>query len=219
MSQLGNLASVLGVLAAIGGLFILQYRWSLKEKRWGIFVLPLLLTILYLGVSLGVALDGQRYTAKDFFAKDNYGNFLEMTVQVPHQGDHAKLFSDLYVYDKNHILLDEIFLQYKNGVLQDFGFAQGYESTIARMTHGLKLDGTSMTREEVRKSIAFFGITIGGNPFLGFSIPFAIPVVLLALTGVVTRIAQAGRLRRKSMNKIDIQSIPVDKKIVGRDIG
>lgn len=211
MTQLGNLAATFGLLALIGGVFVLQYRWSLKERRRWMFVLPVFFLVLYVAVSSLVFAHGRQYENREFTAQDSYGNTLEMTVKAPIHGNRATLFSDLYVYDKDHILLDEIFLAYKNGVMVKFGEGDGYGALIDRMTRGLELDGNSMSQETVGKSIPFFGGAMGGNPFLALSIPFGIPLVLLTLIGAVARIVQAKRLRWKSMNKIDILSISADK--------
>ncbi len=207
MAPLETMALLLGSLVIIGGVFAYQYKLSLHENPKKIFMLPLLLLLLYFGLSIAATVSGNQYTAKEFTTVDRFGNTLELTVQLPKSGSgYAGSFSPLRIYDDHHVLLDELGLYYKNNVAEDLIPSKYYEPYVHKMLQNVKLDGVSQSMRYVLKGIGFLGITMTKNPFLVFAIPFGILIGLLMAMGILTRKLQARRIRIQSMNKIDIQS-------------
>lgn len=207
MTQLGSMALLLGALTAIGVLFALQVKLSSKDKPWGVFVIPSMLFILYLGSSLAIPLVGNQYYIQEYKTVDQMGNHLEMIVQVPKNSDnYAGSFSSLRIFDENRVLLDEIELYYNKNVAEPNESQNTYEPYIRQMLQNVKLNGSSMDAQDVADSIPLINMTFTAYPLVAFAKPFGIPIVLLILTGFITRAIQARRIRKRLINKIDIQS-------------
>lgn len=214
MSQLGWIFALPALLVIVGLLFIAQYKLATKERRGLVLIIPAILLALFIGFSTAAALTTQQYIiGVSLGATDGHGNILELTVQLPRKGNTITQFSELMVYDEQGVLLDKLYLDYKDGKPDYIDSNLAYDRYIQEMMGDvqsekpMKLDGYSVPEDMVTAGVPFMGLTISGNPIFGFAVVFGIPFLLMLIAGILPRILNRKKIRERALAKMDIQSL------------
>jgi len=219
MTELGAILVLPAILILVGILFVAQYKLAVKERKWMMLIIPAVILVTFLG-SLAMVLQVSRGTqvTTELVGEDGHGNILKLTIDLSEKGDPEKSnvitrFSNLMIYDKNQVLLDEIHLFYRNNKTDMDGEHLVYDKYIQQMLkkqiqNGAKLNGSSWDVELVTDGTPFMGGTLViDNPIKFLAIMFGIPFLLILFAGILPRWLNRKKIRAKAMAKVDIQSL------------
>lgn len=218
MVELGYILALPAILILVGLMFVAQYKLALKERKWMLFIIPTLILVTFLCSSFMVlqVSNGPRVTT-DLVGEDGHGNTLKLTIDLTqdefNEGDIITRFSNLRIYDKNGVLVDDLNLFYDNNKTDMDGSQLVYDQYIQQMLNeqilgGAKLDGNSWDRELITDGTPFLGGTLTiGNPVKLLAIMLGIPFLLILFAGILPRFMNRKKIRARALAKVDIQSL------------
>lgn len=217
MADMGWILALPAILILVGILFAAQYKLAIKERKWMLLIIPAVILVTFLG-SLAMVLQASRgyQVTTDLVGEDGHGNILKLTIELPQKGDTITRFSNLMIYDKHGVLVDELHLFYDNNKTDMDGSQLVYDQYIQQMLNqqilgGAKLDGASWDLELVTAGTPFMGGTlIIQNPLKLLAIMFGIPFLLILFAGILPRFMNRKKIRARAIAKVDIQSLDND---------
>ena len=222
MAELGWILALPAILIIVGILFVAQYKLAIKERKWMMLIIPAVILVTFLG-SFAMVLQASRgyQVTTDFEWEDGHGNILKLTMDLSQglakTGNTITRFSNLMIYNKDQVLVDEIHLSYKNNKPEMEGEQLVYDKYIQQMINhrilnGAKLDGSSWDQELITDGTPFLGGTLTiNNPLKFLAIMCGIPFLLILFAGILPRFMNRKKIRARALAKVDIQSLDNDK--------
>jgi len=209
MADLGWILVLPALLITVGILFVVQYKLAVKERKWLGFIIPALILTTFLGFTVIATQATNNFEVRELEGVDGHGNILKITIQEPKDGTPVKVFSNLMIYNKDKVLIDELHLYYHNNKPEDEINSSNltYDKYIQNMLNGLRLDGISWDEEMVTKGVTFMGLSIGGDIHKALAFIFGIPFILILFAGILPRFVNRKKIRAGAMTKVDIQSL------------
>jgi len=207
MAELGWILALPALLIIVGILFAAQYQLAMKERKWLGLVIPVCIMALYLASTAAAMGVTKGYEVRVLEGMDGHGNILKMTIQQPKEGKTVTHFSELMIYNKNQVLVDKLYLFYRNGKQEEMGNGAIYDKYVQAMLNGLRLDGSSWEEDLITDGVPFMGMMFGGNPVKALTVVFGVPFVLILFAGILPRILNRKKIRARALAKVDIQSL------------
>ncbi len=209
MADLGWILALPALLITVGILFVVQYKLSVKERKWLGLIIPALILTTFLVFTVIANQATNNFEVREIEGVDGHENILKIIIQEPKDGTLVKVFSNLMIYNKDKVLVDELHLYYHNNKPEDEinSINLTYDKYIQNMLNGLRLDGISWDEEMVTKGVTFMGLSIGGNIHKALAFVFGIPFVLILFAGMLPRFVNRKKIRAKAIAKVDIQSL------------
>lgn len=209
MADLGWILALPALLITVGFLFVVQYKLAVKERKWLGLIIPALILTTYLVLAVIATQATNSFDVRVLEGVDGHGNILKITIQEPKDGTPVKVFSNLMIYNKDKVLVDEVHLYYHDNKPEEEINSSNlrYDKYIQNMLSGLRLDGISWDEEMVTKGVTFMGLSIGGNIHKALAFVFGIPFILILFAGILPRFVNRKKIRAKAIAKVDIQSL------------
>ncbi len=194
---INNVLLLLTIIAALV-LICLEIRLSKSEKWWhGMIPIAIILVIFFIG--LGWFLTNLNdYTVHTEMKELKNNTSAEIYIKTDNS-NKVVTFSDLYIYDKNHTLLDH----------EGFSISGSsrYSAIIKDLIKDYNLSGTSFDKEWVTNNQAVY-LSSGTRVFLNGYVFFVLILLLpfIAIYTINRRIIQSKK-KKAELKKLNIESL------------